>query len=103
DYRGGPDSFPTLSFADLVRGHFDPATVRGKIVVVGASAPTLQDVHATPVGGSRLMPGPEVQANAIWTALHGNPLRSAPGWLDLALLLLLGLLPCLARLRLGVA
>ena len=27
------------------------------------------------------MSGPEVQANAIWTALHGNPLGSAPGWL----------------------
>ena len=26
------------------------------------------------------MSGPEVQANAIWTALHGLPLRSAPDW-----------------------
>ena len=28
------------------------------------------------------MAGPEIQANAIWTALHGNPLRDAPrcGW-----------------------
>jgi len=103
DYRGAPGTVPTLSFASVVSGHFDPAAVRGKIVVVGATAPTLQDVHSTPVGGSRLMSGPEVQANAIWTALHGNPLRSAPGWLDLALLILLGSMPCLARLRFGVA
>jgi response regulator RpfG family c-di-GMP phosphodiesterase len=102
DFRGGPGTFPTLSFADVVQGRFDPASVRGKIVVVGASAPTLQDVHATPVGGSRLMSGPEVQANAIWTALHGNPLRSAPGWLDLLLLVAFGALPFLARLRLGL-
>ncbi|MFL5887194.1 MAG: CHASE2 domain-containing protein, partial [Thermoleophilaceae bacterium] len=102
DYRGAPGTFPTLSFADLIHGRFDPAIVRGKIVVVGASAPTLQDVHATPVGGSRLMPGPEVQANAIWTALHGNPLRSSPGWLDLLLLIALGTVPFLARVRFGV-
>ena len=28
----------------------------------------------------RLMSGPEIQANAIWTALHRIPLRDAPGW-----------------------
>src|SRR5205823_9036530 len=32
DYRGGPGAFRTLSFADVVRGRFDPAAVRGKIV-----------------------------------------------------------------------
>ena len=53
---------------------------RGKIVVVGATAPSLQDLHATPTSGSDLMPGPEVQANAIWTAVRGNPLRTAPAW-----------------------
>ena len=37
------------------------------------SAPTLRDVHATPVGGDELMAGAEVQANAIWTAMHGAP------------------------------
>ena len=31
-------------------GHFDPAAVRGKVVVVGATAPVLQDVHATAAG-----------------------------------------------------
>ena len=51
---------------------------QGKIVVVGATAPTLRDVHSTPSGGEQLMPGAEVQANAIWTALDGLPLRSAP-------------------------
>jgi CHASE2 domain-containing sensor protein len=102
DYRGGPGTFPALSFADLVQGRFDPRLVRGKIVVVGATAPSLQDVHATPASGRELVSGPEVQANAIWTALHGLPLRDAPPILDLALIVLLGLVAPLARLRLGI-
>jgi CHASE2 domain-containing sensor protein len=53
--------------------------VRGKIVIVGATAPTQQDVHPTPTSGNRLMAGPEIQANAIWTALHGFPLHEVLG------------------------
>jgi hypothetical protein len=74
---------------------------RGRIVVVGATAPSLQDVHATPTG-SEPMPGPEVEANAIWTALHGLPLRSAPPIIDLLVIGLLALLPALAALRLRI-
>ena len=102
DYRGGPSTFPTISFSSVVRGKFDPREVRGKVVVVGAMAPTLQDIHPTPIDGHQLMSGPEVEANAIWTALHGTPLRNAPFRLDLVALLLLALLPLLLRLRLGV-
>ena len=102
DYRGGPGAVRTVPFAAVLRGRFDPAWFRGKIVVVGATAPTLQDLHPTPVGGSALMPGAEVQANAIATALEGNPLRSAPpatGWLLVALM---ALVAPLLRLRLGI-
>ena len=56
-------------------------------MVIGASAPTQHDQHATPQGSDQ-MSGPEVQANAIWTALHGLPLNSAPLWLDALLILL---------------
>jgi len=100
DYRGGPGTIPTLSFSSLLAGRFDPALVRGKVVVIGASAPTLQDVHPTPVGGRSLMSGPEIQANAIWTALHGLPLRHAPRWLDALAIVLLSLaVPLVARGR----
>ena len=55
---------------------------RGKIVVVGATSPSLQDYHATATTGEeKEMAGVEVQANAIWTVEHGFPLQSAPGWL----------------------
>jgi HD-GYP domain-containing protein (c-di-GMP phosphodiesterase class II) len=45
------------------------------------------------------MSGPEIQANAIATALRRLPLRDAPPWIGLLALLLLGALPALAHLR----
>jgi response regulator RpfG family c-di-GMP phosphodiesterase len=57
-------------------------------------------VHPTPVGGEELMAGAEVQANAIWTALHGLPLRSAPPWVDMLLLALLAGIAPFVRWRL---
>src|SRR5215211_4478710 len=71
DYRGRPGTIRTVSFSDLVAGRADPRLLRGRIVVVGATAAALQDVHATPAAARQLMSGPEIQANAIWTALHG--------------------------------
>ena len=102
DYRGGPGAIPTYSFADVLRGSVPRSALRGKIVVVGATSPTLQDVHATPTSGSQLMAGPEVEANAIWTVLHGLPLRQVPTLVNLLLIALLGFAAPLARLRLGV-
>ena len=69
-----------------------PDAFRDKIVVVGASAPSLQDFHATPVGDGHEMPGAEIQANAIWTVEHGFPLKSGPRRsLNVALIVLFGL------------
>ncbi len=103
DFRGGPGTVPTVSLTDLLRRRFDPSLLRGRIVVVGASAPTVGDVHATSTtGDGSPMAGPEVQANAIWTVLHGLPLRSAPGWVDLLAVLGLGLLAPLVAARFGV-
>jgi len=98
DYVGPPETFHSISFADVLRGKFAPATVRGKLVVVGASAPILQDLHATPTSNGT-MPGPEVWANAASTLLRGIPLRDAPGWLDLVLIILLGSIVPLGSLQ----
>ena len=102
DYRGGPGAVRTVSFASVLRGRVGPGVFRGKVVVVGATSPTLQDVHPTPAGGADLMAGPEVQANAIATALEGNPLRSAPPWTGWALVAAMALVAPLLRLRLRI-
>ena len=62
---------------------------------------TLQDVHPTPTTtANQPMSGPEIQANAIWTALHGNPLQPGPAWLAVLALLLAGTVTPFAALRL---
>ncbi|MGE0028087.1 MAG: CHASE2 domain-containing protein [Thermoleophilia bacterium] len=98
DYRGGPGTIRTVSFSDLLAGRVDPGLIRGAVVVVGATAPSLQDVHLTPAGADNPMAGPEVQANAIWTVLHGD-LRRAPGWLGLLAIVGMGVVAPLASLR----
>jgi CHASE2 domain-containing sensor protein len=99
DYRGPPGTIPTVSFSRLLRSpERVAAALRDRIVVVGVTAPTEQDVHATPVSSDRLMSGPEIQANAVWTALHGLPLRSAPPWVAWLAIAMLGMGPAVATL-----
>ncbi|MCR4406488.1 MAG: adenylate/guanylate cyclase domain-containing protein [Anaerolineae bacterium] len=72
NYVGQPDTFPTISCAEVLSADFDPASLRGKIVLLGwINALWEIDQHITPVssGGYR-MAGVEVQANAIHTILH---------------------------------
>jgi CHASE2 domain-containing sensor protein len=99
DFRGPKGTIPTYSFSALVNGDVDPRALRGKIVVVGASAPSLQDLHATSAG-NELMSGPEIQANAIWTLMHDLPLRTAPDWLNLLAIFAMSLIVPLLALRL---
>jgi adenylate cyclase len=91
DYAGDPGTVTYLPFSKLLSGDFPPGLFDGKIAVVGAVAPSLQDTHATPVGSGDQMPGPEVQANAIATALADFPLQEAPHALNIGLIILLGL------------
>ena len=100
DFSGPPGYIPTVSFSRVDSGQFNPAQFRNKIVFIGATAPTLQDVHATAVSGSQQEAGAEVQANATETLLRGLPLRDAPGWLTVLLVAVLGLLPPLVSIRL---
>jgi CHASE2 domain-containing sensor protein len=105
DFRGPPGTIPTVSYADVHRGTVPRSRIAGRTVVIGATTPTLQDVHATPTS-DRLMAGPEVQANAIWTALNGIPLRDAPAGAGLMALIVLGIGGPLLSLRMrpiGVA
>lgn len=99
DFRGRSGTVETLPFEDIVLGDLDPDVVRDKIVVVGATAPSLQDVHAAPAG--RLMPGAEIHANAIQTVLDGYPLRDASGAVALLVVLTAALLAPLATIPAG--
>jgi adenylate cyclase len=100
DFHGPPGTVPTYSFRDLLAGRVPARALRGRVVVVGASAPSLQDIHPVPTSGKGTMPGPEVQANAISTILRGLPLREAPWWLDVLAALALAFVVPLAAIRL---
>jgi adenylate cyclase len=102
DYYGPPGTIRTVSFSRAVRGRTPPGTFKDKVVVVGPSAPSLQDVHPTSTtGDDELMAGAEIQANALDTVRRGLPLHAAPRWLDAALIVLLGMVAPLASLRLS--
>jgi adenylate cyclase len=92
DYRGPPGTFESYSFSEVLRGSVPDGAFRGKTVVVGATAPSLQDFVATPASEGHEMPGPEMLANAISTVENGFPLRSVPGYLNVILIVLFGLL-----------
>jgi CHASE2 domain-containing sensor protein len=101
DYAGPPSTVRSISYSRVYAGRFPAGMFAGKIVIVGVSAPTLQDLHQTPMSGSSPMAGDEVLANAAATVLAGIPLRNTSGLVTVLLIVLLALLICVAGLRLG--
>ena len=61
DFAGPAGTFTTYSYSKVLSGLVPPGRSPEKIVVIGPSAPSLQDLHETPTDA--LMPGAEVQAN----------------------------------------
>lgn len=91
-YRGGYRTFPYISIADIVKRTAPVEALAGKLVIVGATAPGLLDLRATPV--ANVYPGVEVHANLMAGILDKKiPLR--PKYekeFDLVQMALLGLL-----------
>ncbi len=100
DFAGPAETFKAISYSKVLKGEFAPNAVRGKVAIVGASAPILQDVHTTATTGSGQMAGDEIVANATDTLLRGVPLKDAPGWLNVLLIVLLGVAVPVGSLRL---
>jgi adenylate cyclase len=87
--KGG--SFQYISAADVLAKRLEPAQLRGKIILIGSSAPGLQDLRLTPVG--QTYPGVETHANVISSMLDGKSIYKPDYELgvEVALLLLVGL------------
>lgn len=92
DFIGPAGSFAprTFSFADLIDGRVAADELRGKHVLIGATAPAMSDRVASPFSrfeskdgaqGGELMPGVEVLANAVTTILRERFYSETPGWL----------------------
>jgi CHASE2 domain-containing sensor protein/nitrogen-specific signal transduction histidine kinase len=89
-YLGPPGHFAQVSYADVLAGRVSDSAVRGKIVLVGATAQGVGDAWATPLsGGAQAMPGVEILANVLQAERTGTLIRKVP----LIPSLLLSLLP----------
>ena len=86
-YAGPPQTYPTYSAAFITEGDYDPAIFKDKIVLIGASSETLQDLYPTPFSATNLTPGVEVVANTISTLLTDSYLSLTPPWVTLLILL----------------
>ncbi len=89
-FRGPQESFRFIPARDIVNQTTSPDELKGKIVLVGASAAGLLDLRSTPVGQRYI--GVEVHANLVAGLLDGN-IRRQPAWsngLELTLLLIIG-------------
>jgi CHASE2 domain-containing sensor protein len=91
-YSGPAGHVRRLSYLDVLEGRVPASSLRGAIVLVGATAPGLMDAYPTPVSSQdALMPGVEISAQALMALRDGRQLRAATPWQ--AALLTLG---CLA-------
>ncbi|MEG0879903.1 MAG: adenylate/guanylate cyclase domain-containing protein [Janthinobacterium sp.] len=95
-YRGagGPDggAFRYVSASDVLAGTVPVELLKGALVLVGTTAPGLNDIRATPVNAE--YPGVEVHANLIKSMLDGR-FKARPDYalaLELAQIVLFGLL-----------
>lgn len=88
-YFAGPaGTYTTYSASDVHDGitlEQSPDAFRGKIVLLGVTTITLQDLHPTPFSASQLTPGVEIVANAVDTIINGKFMTYAPPWLALLL------------------
>lgn len=94
-YRGRQGAFPYVSAADVIQGRVPVETLRGKIALVGTTAPGLFDLRSTPVG--EIYPGVEIHANLIAGILAGN-IKYKPWYLlgaNFLLALMIGLVMAL--------
>ncbi|WP_156445882.1 CHASE2 domain-containing protein, partial [Sphingomonas sp. CCH9-F2] len=99
DFAAAPTTIPRLSFIDVERGRFDPRTVRGRNVLIGATAIEMGDRYLVPAHG--VLPGVVIQALATETLFGGTPVHGTRP-LVLALALLLAV-PAVAARRTSVA
>ncbi len=92
-YAGPPGSVPVVSAADVLDGSLPGKMLAGRKVIVGAMDASLGSRFAVPnSGGSALMSGIEIQAQAANAILHVPVLTGLHGTLCIAIEIGLGLL-----------
>ncbi|MBI4086992.1 adenylate/guanylate cyclase domain-containing protein [Candidatus Kaiserbacteria bacterium] len=98
DYRGPEGTFLTVPASEVLRGTIPARVFADAIVLVGATAPSLNDTVLTPFGE---MPGVEFHANNVATILDGAfyTERSLPWSLGMIVLVHAAVLACILYIR----
>ncbi|HEY5993692.1 MAG TPA: adenylate/guanylate cyclase domain-containing protein [Gallionellaceae bacterium] len=107
-YRGKSHSFAYVSVTDVLHDRVAPEALHDKIVLIGTSAPGLQDLRSTPVDAT--YPGVEAHANMI-AGIMDQDIKQKPSFMlgaEFVLVLLLGvalslLLPRMTPGRIALA
>lgn len=77
-FAGPPGHFRRVSYVDVLEGRLDSESLRGKYLLVGATAVGMGDAYLTPMASEdALMPGVEVSANVLDALRLGLDLRRA--------------------------
>ena len=97
NWRKKANSYPHVNFADVfaladgARAKEEVPSFAGKIVIIGATAPSLHDIHPTPLSSAQA--GVESLATGIDNALNKRAMREMPKWLGalIAIVMCIGL------------
>lgn len=93
-------SFQQVSYVDVVRGQVPAALLRDRWLLIGVTAHGMGDSILTPLpGGEERMPGVLYQANLLNMLLQGTAVVPMPMAWQLALAILLVVVPVLLLLR----
>jgi CHASE2 domain-containing sensor protein len=85
-WRKTADAYPKLSFADVFakaegdKPKQDVPSFKGKVVVIGSTAPSLHDIHPTPLASFQA--GVESLATVLDNALNARFVQEVPRWLQ---------------------
>ncbi|MEI7740971.1 MAG: adenylate/guanylate cyclase domain-containing protein [bacterium] len=105
NFAGPPGNFPRYSAVDLLNDKIAVEKLRGKIVLVGATASDLHDDMMVPTSRGIPMSGIEIHANVLDTLLSRNELQTLPKPYGVALILIyaliIGVLVTRYKLRFG--
>ena len=105
NFVGGPDSFPSLSYVDIIQGNITALdAVKGKLVLIGWTGSGGTDYWVTPVSTEKMW-GVEIHANALDTILKGRFLEETSKLIAALIVLfmavVMGFVLPLTRLRWG--
>lgn len=96
-YFGQFKKFRYISYSDVLMELVPAEYFKDKIVLIGATAAGLMDLRVVPF--SNVFPGPEIHANIMQTLLTGKFMTVIPWHIQLAILIIFGLLTVFVSLR----